>query len=788
MKKLFLLFFLPIFLFGQDVIRTWDDTTLIVENVTVNGIISGIAELEFESLSQMKAFDFSQVADGARVKCNGYNTANDGFFGPDVFWIAASIATDDGLSVFDPVASGNGRLVRSFADPINVRWAGAAGDGSTDDTDSFEAAWGYASTFVNNKEDTANWTYFIKGSLYIPGGDYIYNGSGLTATAPNAASVKVFGDGISSTRIKLGSSSYMFLVTEFTPTFSCRDITFIGGLGCYRNEATLNNTSHGVEFIQCAFIDFTQCAIGWSLPIDAPFLRVRDCAFTAPASSDSIAIVVPPGGAHIIDHNWFNMGRYDIKIAAYAVLQAGTAQAGASTTITLASGASATNDQYNSRFVTITGGTGAGQVRTISDYVGSTKVATVSVAWTVTPDNTSTYEVAASQLGEAEITNNRFGRYGAQTGNRHNIWIVPSADAANAGRGLLIKGNVHGNENLQAGDMRVLIADEHASTGNDFTDKPHAVTDSPRSLYGFQIVDNTYTGNDNIDTAPLVSYCTSMGEYTWNNLIWSTQPPSIFDFRAGEPENNSRFYDVDYDVIIQNPMGFGVIPTGFSKPILNKYNYYHSRNNLSYSGGYQSEYVDVSPNRHGYTNLTEVSNSKSQITDSLGGTSASEVTYASDSNVYYAIMDSSTFSEGDLIWVELDLKKSSTNPLDEIEVHIQEDLSKKNASYRITLEDDWTRFRVPFIALQGSSAYGISFEPIGWGSGSADRFQVGLPCAYRARAPINYGHLKAQSGLWNGSHIIMGSYHLWIDSTGDFRIKFGVPTSDTDGTVVGSQS
>jgi hypothetical protein len=77
----------------------------------------------------------------------------------------------------------------------------------------------------------------------------------------------------------------------------------------------------------------------------------------------------------------------------------GTAQAGASTTITLDSGASATDDIYNGSTVTINGGTGAGQVRVISDYVGSTKVATVSVAWATAPDNTSTFSVA-SQVGQ----------------------------------------------------------------------------------------------------------------------------------------------------------------------------------------------------------------------------------------------------------------------------------------------------------------------------------------------------------------------------------------------------
>ena len=77
----------------------------------------------------------------------------------------------------------------------------------------------------------------------------------------------------------------------------------------------------------------------------------------------------------------------------------GTAQAGASTTITLDASALANDDIYNGSTITITGGTGVGQVRVISDYVGSTKVATVSVAFTVTPDNTSLFSVA-SQVGQ----------------------------------------------------------------------------------------------------------------------------------------------------------------------------------------------------------------------------------------------------------------------------------------------------------------------------------------------------------------------------------------------------
>jgi hypothetical protein len=75
----------------------------------------------------------------------------------------------------------------------------------------------------------------------------------------------------------------------------------------------------------------------------------------------------------------------------------GTAQAGASGTITLAAGASAVNDAYTGMVITITSGTGSGHVGMITQYVGSTKVATVA-AYTSTfvPGASSQYSIAAN--------------------------------------------------------------------------------------------------------------------------------------------------------------------------------------------------------------------------------------------------------------------------------------------------------------------------------------------------------------------------------------------------------
>jgi hypothetical protein len=85
----------------------------------------------------------------------------------------------------------------------------------------------------------------------------------------------------------------------------------------------------------------------------------------------------------------------DTAIAAGSGLKAirsNTAQAGAGTTITLDAGASASNNFYNNALILLTGGTGAGQARFITAYVGASKVATVAT-WTTNPDNTTTFVI-----------------------------------------------------------------------------------------------------------------------------------------------------------------------------------------------------------------------------------------------------------------------------------------------------------------------------------------------------------------------------------------------------------
>ncbi|TAJ82887.1 right-handed parallel beta-helix repeat-containing protein [Reyranella sp.] len=50
------------------------------------------------------------------------------------------------------------------------------------------------------------------------------------------------------------------------------------------------------------------------------------------------------------------------------------------------------------------------------------------------------------------------------------------------------------------------------------------------------------------------------------------------------------------------------------------------------------------------------------------------------------------------------------------------------------------------------------------------------------------GDVMAGKGSWNTGCMRLGDYRLWIDSSGRLRIKSSAPSSDTDGTVVGTQT
>jgi hypothetical protein len=85
-------------------------------------------------------------------------------------------------------------------------------------------------------------------------------------------------------------------------------------------------------------------------------------------------------------------------------LATGTAQSGAAGTIQLAPASTFADDEMNGNVVKITGGTGVGQARLITDYANATDTATITPNWITNPDATSTYEIVEGSVNLAAVT------------------------------------------------------------------------------------------------------------------------------------------------------------------------------------------------------------------------------------------------------------------------------------------------------------------------------------------------------------------------------------------------
>jgi len=121
-----------------------------------------------------------------------------------------------------------------------------------------------------------------------------------------------------------------------------------------------------------------------------------------------------------------------LKNAAGIVLRDGTLQAGSTaSTAVLDSGASTLDDFFNHTRIVITSGTGAEQERIVSDYVGSTRTATITPDWAITPDVTSAFEIL---FGVAHAETVGGGYEGGQ------VWVDTVSGVA--GTGLYVNGTI----------------------------------------------------------------------------------------------------------------------------------------------------------------------------------------------------------------------------------------------------------------------------------------------------------------------------------------------------------
>ena len=211
-----------------------------------------------------------------------------------------------------------------------------------------------------------------------------------------------------------------------------------------------------------------------------------------------------------------------------ATYDSGTASAGAATTLTDSTKSWAT-DQWISYQVRITGGTGIGQIRPITDSTGT--VLTVA-AWTTQPDATSTYVIEGDENAIYLLGNNAVTLYKYSISG--NAWSTVSPTTARGGAAV-------------AG----MTADFIGVTGNtrwaDITDIKNG-----KYIYSFRgatsVLDrlNLNGGTSGVPTWEVVTYQPSL--QTWATGVgtdWDSGTPYLYIAKEGTAAIPQRVYKFD---------------------------------------------------------------------------------------------------------------------------------------------------------------------------------------------------------------------------------------------------
>lgn len=155
------------------------------------------------------------------IYVTGYHTKDDGAFGSNMFvWDEDSTETDNGGTIIKCTTVTTGRYKLKYSGAVNIKWFGAVGDGTTDDSIPAQNA-------INLSKAS------IKGlSIYCPAGKYLCN-----IIDNGTKNVHIFGDGKDITTITSYSSNSFAIKLErnFRNTL-IEDITISG----------VDKTKHGV--------------------------------------------------------------------------------------------------------------------------------------------------------------------------------------------------------------------------------------------------------------------------------------------------------------------------------------------------------------------------------------------------------------------------------------------------------------------------------------------------------------------------------------------------------------
>lgn len=382
-----------------------------------------------------------------------------------------------------------------------------------------------------------------------------------------------------------------------------------------------------------------------------------------------------------------------------------------------------------------------------------------------------------------------------------DIWIVPNTTdpfAINSGIGTIFAKNKFGNENLETDKPRVLFALEGA--GATRASRHHATTWVPSSgsayVSGLDFVDNAIHTSAGTTSPFIKSYIAAVAGLEWRgNMMSGAQHTYLCEFMGTDDDTFENYAQRNWFVeLTQNtvvaPFLYGVTNRGMGLSIdqfctlPDSTETILAHSSIGDDAGYTDFFTGIVPAQISVGGGA----SKANVADVYGQARASEITVAAAGIGSHAFGNLYNVGAG-MAWLELDIGRAAARSVSVVTLVVRNYTTNSVAFQRpfVIRSPGWKTIRVPFIIPPSTSpgswqwlAFSSEFE-----AGVLDRFKIGRVHVYSGKQPANIGHLRtADNGEWDGAHIVLGGYHIWVDSAGKLRIKYGAPTSALDGAPV----